>query len=180
MDNSKEIWRDIQGYEGFYQVSNNGRVRSCDRVVVYKDGRSHHFKGQLIHPVKTNSGYWQIRMKRNKHVKHAYVHRLVAQAFIPNPGKLPEINHRDENRLNNQVNNLEWIDRIGNLNYGNRPKRFAVSRGRLVGQFTLNGKKVNTFYSTREAGRHGYNQSCVSKCALGKSKTYKGYIWKYL
>lgn len=180
MDNYKEIWRDIQGFEGFYQVSNMGRVRSRDRLIVYSNGRHRHFKGQLIRPVKTNSGYWQIRMKKNERVTHEYVHRLVAKAFIPNPKGLPEINHKDENRLNNQVANLEWTDRLGNINYGNRSKKFAVSRGFKVGQFTLDGKLIRAYYSTHEAGRHGYCQASVSKCARGKSKSYKGYIWKYL
>lgn len=96
-----------------------GRVRSCDREIVFKDGRRRFYKGKLIRPVKTNSGYWQIRMKINERVKREYVHRLVAKTFIPNPDKLPEINHKDENRLNNRTDNLEWIEHVANLNYGN-------------------------------------------------------------
>lgn len=180
MNNSKEIWKDIQGYEGYYQVSSMGRVRSCDREIVFSDGRHRFYKGKIIRPVKTNSGYWQTRMKINEHVKRDYVHRLVAKAFIPNPQRLPEINHKDENRLNNRADNLEWVEHITNLNYGNRAKKFAISRGKKVGQFTKDGKLLHTYYSTRDAGRHGYNQTCVSKCAIGKLETYKGYIWKYL
>lgn len=180
MNNSKEVWKDIQGYEGYYQVSNMGRVRSCDREIVFKDGRRRFYKGKLIRPVKTNSGYWQIRMKINEHVKREYVHRLVAKAFIPNPNKFPEINHKDENRLNNRTDNLEWIEHVENLNYGNRTKKFAISRGKKVGQFTKDGKLLHTYYSTREAGRRGYEQTSVSKCAIGKLKTYKGYVWKYI
>lgn len=149
-------------------------------MITFSDGRRRLFRGQIIRPAKTNSGYWQIRMKRNERVTYEYIHRLVARAFIPNPKGLPEVNHKDENRLNNCVDNLEWTDRIGNLTYGNRTKKFAVSRGYKVGQFTQDGKQVHVYYSTRDAGRHGYDQTCVSKCALGKLKTYKGYIWRYL
>ena len=180
MDNYKEVWKDIQGYEGYYQVSNIGRVRSCDREAVFKNGRHRFYKGQFIRPTKTNSGYWQIRMKVNGHTKHEYAHRLVAKAFVPNPDKLPEVNHKDENRLNNRADNLEWVDHVTNLNYGNRAKKFAISRGKEVGQFTKDGKLLRTYYSTREAGRHGYNQVSVSRCATGKAKTHKGYTWKYI
>jgi hypothetical protein len=118
-----EIWKDIQGYEGLYQVSNHGRVRSFAKDVD---------KGKFL-KVEPQSGeckYTQIRLSKNGSCKAYYVHRLVACAFLPNPFNLPEVNHKDENKSNNRVDNLEWTTRKENANYGTRNKRIAEKNKR--------------------------------------------------
>jgi hypothetical protein len=181
----KEVWKsvgEVKGidFTGAYEISNFGRFRSLDRLIIGSDGRKRNFKGQIIKPMLTNSGYFQVRMKQNEKTRHEYVHRLVAEAFCSNPYNLSEVNHKDENRLNNIYTNLEWISHNDNLNYGSRSIKFAISRGKRVAQYDLKGNLIKTWNSTREAGRNGFYQTSVAKCARGKQKTYKGFIWKYI
>lgn len=106
-----EIWKDIEGYEGLYQVSNYGRVKSLGNEASRKE---------KIRKVRfNNDGYPVIYLHKNGEKKFFLIHRLVAQTFIPNPNNLPEINHKDECKTNSFVENLEWCDRLYNINYGN-------------------------------------------------------------
>lgn len=115
-----EIWRDIKGYEGLYQVSNLGRVKSLERYVKGIYGlRKVQQKIISITRIRTN-GYMQVHLTKNGIAKTYQVHRLVAEAFIPNPHNLPIVNHKDENKINNCVWNLEWCTYSYNLTYGNR------------------------------------------------------------
>lgn len=114
-----EIWKDIEGYEGLYQVSNLGRVRSVDRI----GGRGRRFNGRILKPKVKTGGYLLVNFSKEGKRKMFSVHRLVAQAFIPNPEGLPQINHKDENPSNNRVENLEWCDGKYNCNYGIRNER---------------------------------------------------------
>ena len=116
----EEIWRPVVGYEGLYEVSSYGRVRSLDRYVEYSNGRICLHKGKVLSPVKSNLGYLLVSLYLNKNMKIITVHKLVAQAFIENPDNLPEINHKDEDKTNNSVDNLEWCTRKYNINYGSR------------------------------------------------------------
>ena len=111
-----EEWRPIEGYEGLYEISSYGKVRSLDRY----DNRNCFRKGKVLSPVKNKDGYLQVNLCCNGKYKMFLVHRLVAQAFILNPDNLPEINHKDENPGNNNVDNLEWCNRKYNINYGSR------------------------------------------------------------
>ena len=121
---SKEIWKDIQGYEGIYQVSSHGRVRSLDRIVVRPNGNGDYFaKGKIIYVVLTKWGYNEVHLHKDNKTKIYKVHRLVAQTFIENPNNLPCVNHIDENKTNNNVNNLEWCTYKYNNNYGTKKKR---------------------------------------------------------
>ena len=113
-----EEWRPIEGYEGLYEVSNTGKVRSVDRYVKYSNGQIHLHKGKVLSPVKSNFGYLLVSLCCNGKYKSISVHRLVAQAFIENPDNLPEINHKNEDKTNNSVDNLEFCDRSYNNNYG--------------------------------------------------------------
>lgn len=112
----QEIWKDIKNYEGCYQVSNLGRVRSLTRKVKTFNG-VRTSKGQLLKPLKTNTGYYRVDLKQNQKDKYMSIHRLVAEAFIPNPNNYPIINHKDNNTQNNCVDNLEWCTQSYNIKY---------------------------------------------------------------
>lgn len=177
----EEIWRDIEGYEGKYQVSNLGRVKSLD----YKRTGNEKI---LVHK---NGIYRRIRLTQNGKQKDFYIHRLVAQAFIPNPNNYIEINHIDEDKQNNKADNLEWCSRRYNLSYGSREdfkKHFSKEYN-----IETKGKKViclNTneeFVSIREASRaYKIHNADISKACRGIYKsagkhpiTGEKLIWMY-
>ena len=170
-----EEWRDILGYEGLYQVSNEGRVkrlyRSKERILKLRDIR----------------GSFRIWLYKDKQVKTFGIHRLVAQAFLPNPDNLSEVNHKDENKYNNHVENLEWCDRLYNLNYGTRNQRIACSHingkdSKKVLQLTLNNEVVAEWPSVREIERQtGWRNGNICSCCRNEPhhKTAYGYKWQY-
>ena len=139
-----EEWRPIEGYEGLYEVSNTGRVRSLDRYCY----RLH--KGKVLSPAKDTDGYLQVVLHCNGKQHQRKVHRLVAQAFIENPDNLPEVNHKDEDKTNNRVDNLEWCDRSYNINYGSRKDKVrdtAIKNGSWSGlRSGLSKKEYNQKY----------------------------------
>ena len=116
-----EEWRDIKGYEGLYQVSNEGRIKSLERIANRSDGKVEILKEKIRKLTKDKDGYLCVPLVKELKRKFCKVHRLVAKAFIDNPDNLPEINHKDECKSNNSVENLEWCDRKYNTNYGTRP-----------------------------------------------------------
>jgi len=118
----QEVWKDIYEYEGWYQVSNLGRVRSLDRVVKYSDGRVYEYKG-IILSLGNCRGYSFAPLRKNGKAISARVNRLVAIAFIPNPYCLPQVNHKDEDKLNNNCDNLEWCTSKYNSVYGTKKLR---------------------------------------------------------
>ena len=131
---TEEIWRPIVGYEGLYEVSSYGRVRSLDRYVKGKSYRLH--KGKVLSPGKNSRGYLSAVLSYNGKHKAITVHRLVAEAFLPNPDNLPEVNHKDEDKTNNRVENLEWCNHKYNMNYGTRnirAKETAIKNGYYTG-----------------------------------------------
>lgn len=112
-----EEWRDIEGFENLYQVSNLGNVKSLSHDVNRSNGTVQHFKEKILHPGNMTSGYRFVGLTRNKVCKNFGVHRLVANAFIPNPNNFSDINHKDGNKINNNVSNLEWVTRSENLKH---------------------------------------------------------------
>lgn len=111
----EEIWKDIAGYEGLYQISNKGRVKSLNRLVkdTTKD-RVQKIRGRILKYCDNGKGYKMVYLNKNRERKNYYVHRLVAETFIPNPKQLPEVNHKDLNKANNKISNLEWITELDN------------------------------------------------------------------
>ena len=160
----KEIWKDKKDYEGHYQVSNCGRVKS------FRFG-----KERILKLIKYKCGYLYVNLYKNNIKKEYLVHRLVAEAFIDNTDNLPCVNHKDENKLNNNVDNLEWCTHEYNINYGTRTERCS----KPVLQYTLDGEFIREWPSTRECGKSGFNQGSVSACCRGKRKTHKGFLWEY-
>lgn len=168
MDGLSEEWRDIRGYEGRYKVSNLGRVKSLKRSIILKE--------------RSNGRYLIVDLQYNRIIKKCYIHRLVAQAFIPNPSDLPCINHKDENKLNNTVENLEWCSYSYNNAYSNTSIKGAKAVMRSIVQLTLDEHRyIKTFESIREAERELHiPNSTISACLVGRLKHAGGYYWMYL
>jgi hypothetical protein len=117
----EEIWKDIEGYEGIYSVSNLGRVRVSARIrICGRRGTPHRYPAKLLKQVKTTNGYLIVTLCKDKVLNPVMVHRLVAKAFIPNPDNLPEVNHEDCNKQNNLVSNLIWCTRMQNMDHAFR------------------------------------------------------------
>ena len=118
-----EEWKSIPGYEGLYEVSSYGRVKSLEISYIRKNGIMDQKSEMILSPKNNGTGYFTVCLYKNKIHKYYLIHRLVAEAFLPNPDNLPEVNHKDEDKSNNRVDNLEWCDRKYNLNYKGVLKR---------------------------------------------------------
>lgn len=163
-----EVFIDIKGYEGLYQVSNYGRVRSLNY--------NHTGETRVLKPRKDTKGYLLVHLCKNGKQKNCKIHRLVATAFIPNPDELPCVNHIDECKTNNIVTNLEWCTVKYNTNYGTAIER----RSKRVYQYTKDGSFVRSYPSQMEAERQtGYDDGYISNCCNGKRKSAYGYRWSY-
>ena len=166
----EEIWKDKKNYEGRYQVSNCGRVKSLN----------YHRMGfeKILKTKVDKDGYLTVMLNNPR--KTFRVHRLVAEAFIPNPDNLPQVNHKDENKQNNVVTNLEWCDVKYNNEYNNGQKRRTIKRLKPILQYTLDGEFVREWESAKQAEREGgFNNVCICRCCLGQRKTHKGFRWSY-
>lgn len=169
----KDIWKDIEGFEGLYQISNIGQAKSLkDRCGRYRE--------KILKPRKNRDGYLQVCLYKNKKCYTKTLHRLVAITFIPNPNNYPQVNHKKEfEKDNNGTDNLEWISRKENMNYGTRTKRSAEKRSKKVYQYTLEGKFIKDWNSLSECGRNGFNFKNISSCCNGKRKTHKKFRWSF-
>ena len=167
-----EEWRNIPGFNGKYQASNLGNVKSLN----YK----HTGKERILKPGKTSKGYLFVALSKNGKVKELYVHRLVWIAF---KGPIPdgmEINHLDECKTNNNLENLSLATPKENINWGTHNGRVAKTLRRKVEQHTLYGTHICTWFSTKGIEKElGYSQGNISSCCNGKRKTAYGYKWKF-
>lgn len=166
-----EIWKDIAGYEGLYQVSNLGRVKSLNygRTGVEK----------VLALKRVGYSYYGVNLYASpKHPVTHYIHRLVAQAFIPNPHGYPQVNHQDEDTTNNAVDNLEWCMPKENLEYGTRTVRATEKTSKAIVQIK-DGKIIRIWKSGAEAGRHGFLPTKIAQCCRGKKHSHHGYEWRY-
>lgn len=170
----QEVWKDIDGYEGFYQVSNCGRVRSLSRLS--SCGRK--LSRRILSDLVDKKGYLVVRLYKNGIGKTFKVHVLVAKAFVPNPNNFVEVNHKDENKQNSRADNLEWCSRKYNMNYGTCQSRKGKANKRPVLMCSLSGDVLKRFDSIQEAQKF-VGATTIAHCCKGKAKTVKGYIWKY-
>lgn len=160
----EEIWKThpVLGIE----VSNKGRV-----FIPKVKGHPEH----ITYGSDKSNGYKMLEYKGSKYL----IHRLVAETFLPNADNLPCVNHKDENKSNNCVDNLEWCTHRYNNVYGTRVQRMVEKLSKPVYQYTKDGVLVNRWTSVNECGRNGYCFQTISKCCLGKLPHYKGFIWSY-
>lgn len=163
---TKEVWKDIKNYEGFYQVSNLGRVRSLERISVQK----HRVKERVLASTLDTYGYCLVTLRRDGKRKTHKVHRLVAEAFLSNPDNLPQINHKDECKTNNKVSNLEFCSPAYNTNYGNRNERAAKGHEKPIFAITSSGNRYLFQSATKAAELLGLNRANVSSCLNSKRK----------
>ena len=175
-----EVWRDIEGYEGYYQVSSEGRVKSLERKVTKRDGERT-VRERILKPAFNSCGYLIVNLCAGGKRKMLRVHRLVCQAFHENPDNKPQVNHINEIKTDNRASNLEWATARENSNFGTRTERMAKTKSKQVGQYTRDGELVKIWPSIIEVQRQaGFNHGNISKVANGKHKQAYGFIWKYV
>lgn len=177
-----EIWKDIKGYEGLYQVSNEGRVKTLEKWI---DGVNYgkpckKFRKEKILKQRVVKGYMRVTLGKNGKHYNYQVHRLVYQAFH---GEIPEgmqVNHIDEDKTNNIYTNLNLMTPKENMNWGTRIQRAAEKCKKKVYQYDLDLNLICIYDSIKSAcEKNGYFQGNISACCLGTMKTYKGYKWSY-
>ena len=167
-------FKDIKGYEGLYKINDIGEIISLN----YK-GLG--YEKKLCNKPNAKGKYFAITLRKDGEEKTFMVHRLVAETFIPNPENLPQVNHKDENGLNNNVENLEWCDRSYNMKYGTRAERQSTKIKKPVIQLSKSGEFIKEwdgacdaeeFYNVREAQN-------IPRCCRGLIKSAYGFVWKY-
>lgn len=180
--NSNEKWTDIVGYEGYYKISNLGNVKSCERIIKHGLGNADRtIKSRIIKPYNDNHGYHMVSLSKNGKVKKHKVHRLVAEAFISNPKNKPTVNHLNEIRNDNRVENLEWATFKENNNYGNHNERVSKTLSRPIEQLDKNDNKISIFKSVREASlATGIHIMNIKSCLSHDNRNFAGgYKWRY-
>lgn len=159
-----EIWRDVIGFEGLYLVSNLGNIYSK-------------YSKKLLKP-KNNKGYYNVTLFNGGKRYYKIVHRVVAEAFIPNPNGFDEINHKDEDKTNNHADNLEWCNTKYNLNYGNRRVNAAQHTKKPILQCDLDGNVIKEWCGAIDASKElNISYKGISRCANGLRNKYKGFKW---
>lgn len=168
----EEIWRDIPGYEGLYKVSNLGQVKSLER----EDSLGRRIKSKILKTTKDKDGYLHLTLCKNGNKKQFRVHRAVLLAFKPMPLNKTQVNHKNELKDDNRLENLEWCDSAYNNNYNDKQKNY---RKPVIGINIKNGF-IHSYTSALEAKKKtGIDRAGIVKCCKGYSKTAKGYKWFY-
>lgn len=192
MDNQQllnEIWKDIPGYQGYYQISSLGKVKSLKRLVnSSKSAIGLRIVGERILKTRIDKyGYETVILRKNNKDKHYTIHRLVASVFLDNPDNLPSINHKDLNKLNNYYLNLEWCSTDYNNKYAGRQDLInAILRNKVFGnpqikQINLETNEALVFKSLHEASKAtGYSRQEISRCCRKLRGPYKNCCWEFI
>ena len=191
-----EIWKDIDGYEGLYQVSNLGNVKSIGREIKTANEKKRKYKEVILKQGTTKNGYANVVLSINNKMKTKSVHRLVAKAFIINPENKPQVNHIDGNKKNNCVKNLEWVTNSENMKHSWDNQLQKVTKNKIlaskincsrigklgtkkVNQYDLKGNLIKSWNSIIEVEINlSINNSNITSVCKGKRKTAGGYIWR--
>lgn len=171
-----EVWKDIPQYEGLYQISSIGRVKSLKRSINRKNNRLLNLREKYLSLKIDEHGYVKVQLWKDNKGKNIRAHRLVALCFIDNPNHFLEVNHIDGNKTNNNYNNLEWCDYHHNQL---ESKRLGLNKCTKVNMIK-DGILVKTFESISEAAKfNNTDRSSIFRCLNGKYKQNNGYTWKY-
>jgi len=178
----EEIWKAVLGYEGYYEISNWGNVKSINRTIITSIGHKNKLKSKLLKYCIDKGGYFNVGLSKNNKTKRYLVHNLEAKTFIPNPENKPTVNHIDGIKTNNYIDNLEWATISEQAIHALKYKlRVMPNNGRNIIQLNSNGEKVNKFNDVHEAQRlTNIGYSSIWKCCNNQRKTAGGFIWKYL
>lgn len=168
-----EYWKPVLGYEGLYEISSRGRVKSLLR------------NGLILRQyIQTGGEYLYVTLYKNSKPKVFYIHRLVATAFIPNPLNLPQVNHKNEVKTDNFVENLEWVSAKSNSNHGTRSERVKNTKREIspiIFQYNKNGNFVKKWRSIPDIVEAlGFSYIAIYNCLKGKTKTSNGFVWRYI
>lgn len=177
--NNDEIWKDIQNYEGYYKVSNYGRIFICERFIPHNFYPEYKLKigGYIIKPRITKAGYIRTKLCKKGIEFYFMVHRLVGFAFVPNPHSNPQINHKDGNKSNNYYKNLEWVTAKENIKHALETGLIKIKK--IVQLDALTGEKIRVWNSTKEASLAlNLNIGNISSCLCGRTKIHGGYKWQ--
>lgn len=175
-----EEWKDIKDYEGLYQVSSEGNVRSLDRFVETSTG-IRHYKEKILktYLAGTDKDYHYIKLHKNGTQTPFEIHRLVAQAFIPNPENKPQVDHIRGNKNDNSVKSLRWATQPENMNNENTKQYNNLKLSKQVYQYSLDNKLLNVWPSLNEVVRNGFDKRAIQRCCNGERKTHKGSQWSF-
>ena len=172
-----EIWKPVVGFEGLYEVSSTGKVKTLAKEWKSSPTFISKHKERILCEKMSNSGYLLVSLYKNNKQFNGYIHRLVAGAFVPNPDGKPEVNHIDGNKLNNCPENLEWVTRKENVHHA---QVNGLLRTTPVEQYDLDGNLVRKWGSIKEAAdQQGFLKSGIIACCNGRYRTSNGYRWKY-
>lgn len=183
----EELWKDITNYEGYYQISNLGRIKSLSRVIKLFNRGEFLSKEIILIPYKTKKGYLRVPLLKNKERKGYLVHRLVAKEFIKNPLNYDQVNHLDGNKANNNIYNLEWCNNSQNslhsFRLGLQKPKIGANNGyaKKVGKYDMQGNLIEIYDYMSLAAKE--NNSCIaniSSCCHGKRKKVRGHVFKFL
>ena len=185
----KEIWKDIPEYEGLYQASSLGNIRSIDRIIYDKNlKRSRNFKGKILKQNIRNDGYLFVNLSKNGINKVVKIHRIIAKTFIKNSNNYKCINHINGNKQDNNINNLEWCTYSHNIKEAYKlglKKPISIKGGKnkcskIVNQYDLDNNFIKKWYCIKDASKKlKIKDSNISLCCKGKRNKAGGYIWKY-
>ena len=188
-----EVWKEISGTDGVYEVSNLGRVKSNDHICKRSSGVEYLVHGRIMKQTENNNGYMRVAVYVNGKKTKPYVHQLVANAFLPNPDAKSFVNHKDFNPKNNSTENLEWVSHLENIRYSLERGRFDRSpewKSKLkqtlddvmgtpvIGRNITTGEEMY-FKALNDVRRLGFQPSCVCFCCKGKRATHGGFTWRY-
>ena len=175
----REIFKPAKGFEGIYSVSNLGRVKR-EKTVATKGTGNYQRNEHIVKQRKNNNGYLVVDLYVCNVRHQVLVHRLVAQTYLENPCLYPCVNHKDENKENNNVNNLEWCTQKYNMNYGSCPKKIGKANSKSVVQYDRNGNVVGKYVSIACAERMtGISNGSIGDCLHKRRKSAGGYLWEY-